>query len=224
VSVAAFAGSAVVVNLSYGTSPETAFLTTAATTTTYAAVLWLVHQHAIQQAVLFAGVVVSTVAIILRTVDSPAAWMIAVPLWAIGVAWAAAGWWRRITPWFVAVPMGLLVALITPMPIESSAVRFGLGIGTAAAVMAFSVVAKFVPGLAMASVAMLGYVIGAVIYYFGDTLGVPASLTIAGLLILSLAAVATRWHWFSRKQPPVPTPAPSGSDTSSTPTEHHLAA
>jgi hypothetical protein len=224
VSVAAFAGSAVVVNQSYGTSPETAFLTTAAMTTVYAAVLWLVHQHAIQQAVLFAGVVASTVAIILRTVDSPAAWMIAVPLWAIGVAWAAGGWWRRITPWFVAVPMGLLVALITPMPIESSAVRFGLGIGTAAAVMAFSVVAKFVPGLAMASVAMLGYVIGAVIYYFGDTLGVPASLTIAGLLILSLAAVATRWHWFSRKQPPVPPPAPSGSDTSSTPTEHHLAA
>jgi hypothetical protein len=54
---------------------------------------------------------------------------------------------------------------------------------------------------------------------------VPASLTIAGLLILSLAAVATRWHWFSRKQPPTaPPPVSSDSDTSSAASDHHLAA
>jgi hypothetical protein len=124
------------------------------------------------------------------------------------------------------VPLGLVVALTAPATIgEPAALSFALGIGTAATVMALSVLAKFTPGLAMASLALLGYVIGAVTYYFGDTLGVPASLSIAGLLILALAAVATRWHWFSRsQQPALPEPPVSEAGTSGAPREHHHAA
>lgn len=226
VSVAAFAGSAAVVNQFYDTSGETAFLTITTTSTGYAAVLWWVHQHAIQQAALFTGVLLSWASIVVfanpeQNMDTP---LIAVPLWAIGLTWAAGGWWRRLAPWFVAVPLGLLVALIAPAFIgEYNALRFSLGIATAATVMALGVVAKFTPGLAMASAALLGYVIGAVTYYFGDTLGVPASLTIAGLLILTLAAVATRWHWFGRTHPPAEG-SPSAGDSSSPPAEHHRAA
>lgn len=50
--------------------------------------------------------------------------------------------------------------------------------------------------------------IGAVTYYFGGTLGVPASLAISGLLILLLAAAAARWHWFGHeRQAPAAGPA-----------------
>lgn len=225
VSTVAFAGSAAVVNQFYEPSAQTAFLTIAVTTTVYAAVLWSLHQHALQQAVLFLGVLLSVTALIVRLVHQPDAWMIAVPLWAIGVAWAAGGWWRRINPWFVAVPLGLLVALFAPASIDQpSALRFGLGLGTAATVMALSVIARFTPGLAMASVALLGYVIGAMTYYFADTLGVPASLTIAGLLILILAAVATRWHWFSSKQPPSAQLDSSISASPQVPLKHRHAA
>ncbi len=225
VSTAAFAGTVAVVNQAYDTSDKTAFLTVATATTVYAAVLWLVHQHAIQQAVLFAGILVSTAAVVVRLVDEPDPWMIALPIWAIGLAWAAAGWLRRLAPWLVAVPLGLLVGLIAPSVIgEPSAVRFGLGIGTAASVMALSVGARFTPGLAMASVALLGYVIGAVTYYFGDTLGVPASLTITGLLILTFAAVSMRWHWFSRQKQPETEPPSSGGGASTLTVEHHHAA
>ena len=223
-SVAGFAGSVAVATQFYDPPARTAFVTIAVPATAYAAVLWMLHRHAIQHAVLFAGVLLSTAAIVVRAVEEPTSWMIAVPLWAIGLAWAAAGWWRRIEPWFVAVPLGLLVALIAPTMVEDSGLRFGLGLATGGTVMAMSVAAAFTPGLAMAAVAVLGYAVGAVTYYFGDTLGVPASLAITGLLVLTLAAAGMRWHWFDRTRPPGSRPPAAGEDSPTPPAAHHRAA
>ena len=215
VSVAAFAGSAGMVNLLLDTSGKTPFVTIATSTAAYAIVLWLLRRHGVQQTVAFGASCVAVASLVNFAVTDASGWMIAVPLWAMGVAWAATGAWRRVEPWFVAVPSGLLVALVTPATIERpSGLRFGLGIATASAVMTVAVIAKFAPALAMGSVADLGYVIGAVTYYFGDTLGVPASLAIAGLLILALAAAAARWHWFGRRRPPAP---PTGVDDRTAP-------
>jgi hypothetical protein len=212
VSVAAFAGSAGMVNLLLDTSGKTPFLTIATSTAAYAVILWLVHRHGVQQAVAFGASCVGVASVTNYVVTDASGWMIAVPLWAMGVAWAVAGWWRRVDPWFVAIPLGLLVALVAPATIEQpSGLRFGLGIATATTVMTFAVIAKFTPALAMGSVAELGFVIGAVTYYFSDTLGVPASLAIAGLLILMMAAAATRWHWFGRRPPPAPPTPPPGA-------------
>lgn len=205
VSVAAFAGTAGMVNVMADTTGKTTFLTVATSTAAYAVVLYMLHQHGIQQAVAFGTSCVGVASIVNYVITDASGWMIAVPLWAMGLAWAAAGWWRRVDPWNVALPLGLLVALIAPATIDKpSGLRFGLGIATATTVMAFAVVVKFAPALAMGSVAELGYVIGAVTYYFGDTLGVPASLAISGLLILVMAAAAAHWHWFSRRPPSNP--------------------
>jgi hypothetical protein len=198
VSVAAFAGAAAMVNMLLDTSGKTSFLTIATSTAAYAVILWVLHRHGVQQAFAFGALCVSVGSIVNYVVTDASGWMIAVPLWALGAAWAAAGWWRRISPWFVAFPLGLLLALITPATVEHpSGLRFGLGIVTAAAVMALAVIARLAPVLAMGAVAGLGYVIGTVAYYFGDTLGVPASLAIAGLLILVMAAAAGHWGWFA---------------------------
>ncbi|HET7312282.1 MAG TPA: hypothetical protein VFJ17_13255 [Mycobacteriales bacterium] len=199
VSVAAFAGAAGMVNMLLDTSGKTPFLTVATPTAAYAVLLWVLHRHGVQQAVAFGSSCVAVASIINYLVTDASAWMIAVPLWAIGMGWSAAGWWRRVDPWFVAVPLGLLVGLVAPATIDPSGLRFGLGIATATTVMTFAVAVKFAPALAMGAVAELGYVIGAVTFYFGDTLGVPASLSIAGLLILLMAAAAGRWHWFTRR-------------------------
>ncbi len=225
VSVAAFAGSAAVVNQFFDTAGETAFITITVAATLYAGSLWLFHQHAIQHVILFGGVLLSwaSIVVLINPDQNLHALLIAVPLWAIGLSWAAAGWWRRIAPWFVAVPLGLLAALLAPAFVgEFNAVRFSIGIATAATIMALSVIATFTPGLAMASVALLGYVVGAVVYYFGDTLGVPASLAITGLLILLLAIVATRLHWFGRKHPPAQQPT-AGSGPSVSKARHRAA-
>lgn len=211
VSVAAFAGSAGMVNMLLDTSGKTPFLTIATPTAAYAVVLWVLHRHGVQQAVAFGATCVGVASIVNYLITDASGWMIVMPLWAMGVAWAAAGWWRRVDPWFVALPLGLLVALVAPATIEQpSGLRFGLGIATATTVMTFAVLARFSPALAMASVAELGFVIGAVTYYFGDTLGVPASLAISGLLILVLAAAAARWHWFGRHVPPPAPPSGAG--------------
>lgn len=203
VSVAAFAGAAGMVNMLLDTSGKTPFLAIATPTAGYAIILWVLHRHGVQQAVAFGASCVAVASVINYTVSDARSWMIALPLWAMGICWTAAGWWRRVQPWFVALPLGLLVALIAPATVDHpSGVRFGVGIATATTVMAFAVIAKVTPALAMSAIAELGYVIGAVTYYFGDTLGVPASLAVSGLLILVMAATAARWHWFGRRRPP----------------------
>lgn len=215
VSVAAFAGSVAMVNQLLDTTGKTPFLSIATSSAVYALILWLLQPHGVQQAVAFAGVLLAVASVVNFFVTDADIWMFAVPLWAIGLTWAAAGWWRRVQPWFVAVPIGLLVALVAPAFVDSpSGLRFGLGIATATTVMGLAVAVKFTPALAMAAVAELGYVIGAVTYYFGDTLGVPASLAIAGLLILTMAAVATRWGWFGGRRKPPPPPAPPATPRS----------
>jgi hypothetical protein len=206
VSVATFAGSVGMLNMLLDTSGKTAFLTIATSAAAYAALLWAVHRHGVQQAFAFGAACVAAASIVNYAVTDASGWMIALPLWAMGVAWAAAGWWRRVTPWYVAFPLGLLVALITPATIDhASGLRFGLGIATATTVMAVGIIAKLTPVLAAGSVAELGYTVGAVVYYFGDTLGVPASLAIAGLLILALAAgTAAQWHALGNRPTPPP--------------------
>ena len=201
VSVAGFAGALGVVTEYWDTPERTAALVVAAPATGYAALLWSVHRHAAQQAVLYAGVLVTATAAVERAVTDPSSWMVVLPVWGIAVAWAVAGWRRRLAPWYVAVPLGLLVALVAPTGVEApSGLRFGLGIATAAAVMALGAVCAFTPGLVLGSVALLGYVIGAVSYYVGRSLGVAATLAIAGLLVLGFAVAAMRFS--QRRQPP----------------------
>jgi hypothetical protein len=59
------------------------------------------------------------------------------------------------------------------------------------------------PLLALGALAMFGYVTSAVLQYFRQSLGVPAALAIAGVLILGLAVVSTRLMRAAR--PPSPT-------------------
>jgi hypothetical protein len=200
ISVGMFAGTvAVGMNQYYDVSEETAALTTATCSTAYAIVLWLLNRHAIQHAVMFGGVLVSAAAILTWAIEEPPLWVIPTVLWAIAVAWVSLGWTRRIPPWWMAVPLGLLVALVAPAAIDNDPARYALGMGTAAVVMGLSVLFKFPPGLALGSVAMLGYTVGVITQYLGDTIGVPAALAITGLLILVLAAVASRLLRYTRK-------------------------
>jgi hypothetical protein len=202
VSVAGFAGGAAVVNQFYETDGKTVFVTVATASTAYAAVLWWAHRYAIQHGVLFLGVMLSAASIFVSTIHNPQVWIVCLTLWAIAVAWTALGWARRIPPWWVAVPLGLLVVLVAPAYLPNEAARFALGIGTAVVVMGLSVAVKFIPALGFSAVAMLGYVIGAVTYYFRDTLGVPAALAIAGFVILTIAVVVARLLPFMTRKPP----------------------
>ena len=202
ISVAAFAGGAAVVNHMADTAGKTIFLTVTTSATGYAAVLWWLSRHAVQQLVTFGGVLLSAAAIVNFVVESPTSGIFGVTLWLISVAWAIAGWLRRLEPWWAAVALGMVAALIAPSAIGLTWAMFTLGIGTAAAVMAIAVYARFTPALGFGAIGMLGYVTGAVAHYLGDRLGLPSALALTGLLVLAAAVGVARALPRMKRKPP----------------------
>jgi len=188
-----------------GTSDETSFLVVASATTALAAVLYAVHRMVLQHVALYAGVLATALATLQRIDPEHPAWIGAIVAWAIGLAWMLLGAKELVTPSWVAVPVGILTALIAPTAIQESNVgaMFAVGIATAVGIMANSVVGRFVPGLALGAVGLFAYVTGAVVRYFGDEIGAPAALVLTGGVILSIAAVTARLARFTRT-PPAP--------------------
>jgi len=168
----------------------------------YSAALWLVRRGALQNVALFAGLVAAILGIVDYAVDlanghggtgSAPAIAGVLPLWAFGLAWAWLGWRRHVEPVWVTIPCGVLLALIVPGFAVSHGwghVGYAIGIATAAAVMAASVPLRNVPLLALGALAMFGYVTSAAVRYLQHSLGYPAALAIAGVLIIGLAVVS----------------------------------
>jgi len=183
---------------------ETAFLVVATATATWAGALYAIHRMVLQHLALYAGIVVTALAVIQRIDPGSPTWVGAVVALAIGLGWVMLGERRLVPPWWVAIPVGMLTALIAPSAIQEDSfdAMFVVGIATAAGLMAFSVRGRFVPGLALASFGLFAYVTGAVVHYFGDTLGVPAALAVTGGVILLIAAVSSRLARFTRTPHP----------------------
>jgi len=103
------------------------------------------------------------------------------------------GWYRFVEPLWLTLPSGVLLALLAP---SLAAGQYGwvyaIGIATAAAAMAASVLLRNTPLLALGAPAMFGYLTSVVVRYFHQSLGVPGALAITGVLILVLAAVTAR--------------------------------
>ena len=163
--------------------------------TLYAAVLWLIRRRALQNAALFAGLVITICGIIVTATGRGSAppLAFAFALWGFGLAWAAAGWQRYVEPIWVTIPSGVILALVAP---SLAAGEYGwvyaIAIATAAAAMAASVPLRNTPLLALGTLAMFGYVTAVVVQYFHQTLGIPAALAVTGVLILGLAVVSAR--------------------------------
>ena len=167
----------------------------------YAAALWLVRRGALQNLALFAGLVVTicgTIATVAR--GSAPSLAIALALWGFGLAWALVGWRRYVEPLWVAVPVGVLLALLAPsFTLTDHGWMHAIGLVTAAAVMAASIPLRNTVLLAMGTIAMFGYVTSMVVRYFADSLGVPTALALTGGFILILAAISARLMRATRK-------------------------
>lgn len=182
--------------------------TAAAATAAYATVLWLFHKRALQHLALFGVTLWLLNSLVFHlavsnvtetfygetdTYEKTIGWPFAVVTWAFGVGWVIGAWRRLIEPKWIAVPLGIVAALIAPTLIDTSdAAVYALGLGTAAAVMGLAVASRHSVALAIGAVGLFGYVTGAVIDYFGDTLGVPAALALTGIVILAFSLLAAR--------------------------------
>ena len=178
-------------------------LATGMTASLYAALLWLVRRRALQNVALFGGLILTVCGVIVAVADPAPSTAFALALWGFGLVWAWLGWQRFVEPLWVAVPSGVVLALLAPsFGAGGHGWLLAVGIATAAAAMTASVGLKNPPLLAMGSVAMFGYLTSTVVRYFGDSLGVPGALAITGGLILCLAVVSVRLTRATR--PPQP--------------------
>lgn len=188
------------------TPDETTFLVVASATTAVAALLYAVHPTVLQHLALYVGVLVTSIAIGVRIDPRYPAWIGGVTAWAVGLAWLFLGATRRLPPSWVAMPIGVITALIAPTAIQedSFGAMYAVGIATAVGVMAGSVRWRSVPALALGTLGLFAYATSATVYYFGDTIGVPAALAVTGGVILVLAAVTARLARYARIPPGTP--------------------
>lgn len=166
-------------------------------TSAYATVLWLIRRRVLQAAAMFGGLITLICGIIATAAGgrapNGASLAYALVLWGFGLAWAVLGWRRRIEPMWSAVPLGTLLALVAPaLGTGPHGWLYVIAIGTAGAAMAVSVPLRNTVLLGLGAVAMFGYVTSVVVRYFGQSLGVPAALSIAGALICVLAVAIAR--------------------------------
>jgi hypothetical protein len=179
-------------------------------TAAYAAVLWLIRRRALQAAAMFGGLITLICGVIATATvgraPNGASLAYALALWGFGLAWAVLGWRRRIEPMWAAMPLGIMLALIAPaLGTGRHGWLYVIAIITAGAAMAVSVPLRNTVLLGLGTVAMFGYVTGVVVRYFGQSLGVPAALSIAGALIIVLAVATAR---LMRAAQPGEPPAP----------------
>ena len=182
------------------------------TASAYAAALWLIRRQALQVAAVFGGLVTLICGAVAtaaggRAVDG-AFLACALALWGFGLAWALLAWRRYLEPMWVAVPLGILLALVAPAwAIGPYGWMYAVAVITAGVVMAVSVPLQNTVFLGLGTVAMFGYVTSAVVQYFHRSLGVPAALSVTGALIIVLAVVTAR---LMRAARPAKPPAPGG--------------
>ncbi len=178
------------------TSGAVTVLAAGVAATVYSTALWLVRRSALQNAALFAGLVITICGIIATFASrSGSARLLgfALALWGFGLAWAWLGWRRYVEPIWVTMPCGVILALYAPsLTVGEQGWVYAIGIATAAAAMAASVPLRNTPLLALGTLAMFVYVTSAVVQYFRQTLGVPGALAITGAVILGLAVVSAR--------------------------------
>lgn len=159
----------------------------------YSAILWLLCRREVLLTEAFAGLISALCAgiVVLATDASP--WLaVALGLWILGLAWAVLGWIYP-DPFGTSVQGAAALALIGPaIAVHDYGWVYAIGIATALAVMAASVPLTDVVMVAFGSCALLGYIVAVVLRYASQSIGMPGSLVIIGLTLISLAIVTVR--------------------------------
>ena len=166
---------------------------------------YLIRHHPITHVGAFAGTVAlgGAVAVVSSAADGGVQ-----PHW-IGVALAGVGIaWYLASPRLAGPQVGptlatgaLVVAPLFGMD-RATDLAMVLGVAVSAVAVALGIRAAGWGGLAIGGVALFGYSTAAIVHFFGDTIGAPLSLLIAGALLLIVAVMVTRL----RRSPGGPAP------------------
>jgi hypothetical protein len=205
-SVASVAGAAAIATAGAYRQPATVTAVIAGgVVALYAATLWLLSRRELLMIGAFIGVIGALCGAILWLTANAAPWLaVAFGLWLLGVAWVILGWLYP-EPLGTSLSLGAALALIAPViAVHDKGWVYVIAIATAAAAMAASVPLRNIMLVAFGSCALFGYVTAVVLRYADQTLGVPASLVIIGLVLIGLAIVTIRISQASRPRPAPP--------------------
>jgi hypothetical protein len=159
----------------------------------YSATLWLVRKRELQLVALFAGLTIAVCAAIITIAgDAGPRLAVALGLWALGIGWVIVG--RQYPqPLWSTMPLAIVIALIGPsVAVWSHGWVFAIGVLTAAVAMAVSVRVRSTTLLVAGTLTLFGYVGAAVARYYHQSLGLPATLAICGVLFVGLAVIVAR--------------------------------
>ncbi|MDP8958364.1 MAG: DUF2157 domain-containing protein [Actinomycetota bacterium] len=176
------------------TATETTTLLIGLATTAYAGVLWRARPAAVQQVALFAGILVA-VGGVLGLLEPSLEEFYGLAFWAVGLAWALLGWGGLVPPLRAAYVLGALAMLIGAQIFSFGELRgwaLLLGLASSTALIAASISARQTALLALGAAGLFVFVPQGVFEYFGDTLGGPMALFLAGLSLLAIALVTAR--------------------------------
>jgi hypothetical protein len=160
---------------------------------TWSGLLWLVRRRELQLVAMFAGLIIAVCAVIITIAGHAEPRLaIALGLWALGIGWVIVGW-KYPQPLWTTVPLGTVIALAGPsLAVWDHGWVYAIAIASAAAAMAASIAVRSTLLLAAGTLALFGYISAAVIRYFHGSLGLPATLAICGVLLISLAVMIAR--------------------------------
>jgi hypothetical protein len=179
--------------------PRAALLASAGSAA-YAVGLWRRRPYPLQQVAAFAAVAATALAGLAQFDNVPGEFF-GLALWAVGAAWLLLGWAGAVWPRRTAYAVGAAAVLYGPL-VGVEAARWAIILGVLTAV------ALLVVGGLVRSLILLGFGTGgvavfvpiAVIRFFGDTLGAPLALFVAGVALVGFAVLVARFR--TRSRPP----------------------
>ena len=154
--------------------------------------LWMVRRTWVQLLAFFVPVVLTAVGVTLQVTDDET-WAAGVA-WAVGVLWAAASWASWITPRVAGVAFGAFGAVLGALSMDRD-LGIALGVGTAAATVALSLVERDRVWLAVGALTVLYTIPRAADAWFPGQRSAALTFIVVGALLVGAAV------WVARSGP-----------------------
>jgi hypothetical protein len=127
------------------------------------------------------------------------AWWFGVAMLTVSVLWIAAGRVGALRPAGAVMGIGAAGAIWAPQLVVAGWTGFGLvlGVVVAVAMLVTSVAWHRIEMLVLGALGLFGYLVGAIVYFLEDTVGLPVALLLCGLVLLGVAIATARLRRFT---------------------------
>ncbi|MEX2393527.1 MAG: DUF2157 domain-containing protein [Actinomycetota bacterium] len=169
----------------------------------YAIPLWIASRSALQHLVTFGAVMATAVTLLVQLEDVDVQYF-GLLVWSVGLAWSALAWGQVVQPGWTGYALGSLALLGGPNIFAIDELRFvGLSFGlvTAAALIGASVFLRAQLLLWFGAAGVFVFVPQATFEFFGDALGAPVALLVAGIIVLAMGLIVPRLRGLTKAVP-----------------------